>query len=284
MNSLEAELLSSREILPGQLLLAFRAPAVAAGAHAGQFVDLRVVDDSGLPRRTPFSLNTLDRTGGDVTLHVDLAARAVAPLGRLRTGDRVEMTGPLGRGYEVDPRTHHLLLVATGHGIAGVRALADEALAGGRRVVLLFGAPTAALVYPSSLLPEEIEYVVATGDGSLGHRGDVVDLVPEYEAWAGQAFASGPLPMLASLARLAAGRDGRLGVARLGRKRRVRSTPLGSPLHRRRSWLQLCLEQYVGCATGTCLGCVVAGVAEPQRTCREGPVFAPDEIAWEQPA
>ena len=50
--------------------------------------------------------------------------------------------------------------------MAGVRALADEALAAGRRVTLLFGAAGAAEVYPSSLLPDEVEYVVATDDGS----------------------------------------------------------------------------------------------------------------------
>ena len=37
---------------------------------------------------------------------------------------------------------------------------------------MLFGAATAAAeVYPSSLLPDEVEYVVATDDGSFGHHG-----------------------------------------------------------------------------------------------------------------
>ena len=129
------------------------------------------------------------------------------------------MLGPLGRPFEVDPRSRHLLLIAGGLGIAGVRMLADEAIRDGRQVVLLFGAASAAEVYPSSLLPDEVEYIVATDDGSLGQRGYVTDLVPDYEAWADQAFACGPAPMLAALARLAAGRRDRLGVAKLGRKR-----------------------------------------------------------------
>ena len=56
-------------------------------------------------------------------------------------------------------------------------------------MTLLFGARSSADVYPTSLLPDEVEYVVATADGSLGHRGSVLDLVLEYEAWADQAFA-----------------------------------------------------------------------------------------------
>src|SRR5262245_62294116 len=103
--------------------------------------------------------------------------------------------------------------------MAGFRSLADEALRDGRQVTLLFGAAGARDVYPSSLLPDEVEYVIATDDGSVGHHGFVTELVPDYEAWADQAFACGPAPMLAALARLAAGRRAGLGVGRLGRGR-----------------------------------------------------------------
>ena len=174
------------------------------------------------------------------------------------------MLGPLGRPFEVDPRNRHLLLIAGGLGIAGVRMLADEAIRDGRQVVLLFGAATASEVYPSSLLPDEVEYVVATDDGSLGHHGFVTDLVPDYEAWADQAFACGPAPMLAALARLAAGRRARLGVAKLGRKRGAgRADPPGSPAARRKAFLQVSMEQNMGCAVGACLGCVVMGAGRP---------------------
>jgi NAD(P)H-flavin reductase len=107
--------------------------------------------------------------------------------------------------------------------------------------------------------------------------------VPDYEAWADQAFACGPQPMLAALARLAATRRGRLGVARLGRKRGGgKSDPVGSPAARRKAFLQVSMEQNMGCAVGACLGCVVMSAAgTPQRVCREGPVFAAEEIAWE---
>jgi dihydroorotate dehydrogenase electron transfer subunit len=284
MRLLDAELLHAREILPDQWLQGYRAPWLASGATAGQFVHVRTPDWSGLVLRRPFSINTLDRTSGEVTIHFRITGKGTEALARMRPGDSVGMLGPLGRGFEVDPRSRHLLLIAGGLGMAGVRSLVDDAIAAGRQVVLAFGASTAAEVYPSSLLPDEVEYVVATDDGSLGHHGRVTDLVAEYEAWADQAFACGPEPMLAALARIAAGRDARLGVARLGRKRGQRAAPLGSPQARRASWLQVSMEQNMGCAVGACLGCVVMGVDGPQRVCREGPVFAPDEIAWPESA
>ena len=87
--------------------------------------------------------------------------------------------------------------------------------------------------------------------------------------------------MLARVAQLAAGRRARLGVAKLGRKRGAgKADPLGSTSARRKSFLQVSMEQTMGCAVGACLGCIVLGVEGPQRVCREGPVFAAEEIAW----
>src|SRR6185503_19227218 len=208
-----AELLDSREILPGQWLQEYRAPSLVAGARAGQFVHVRTGDYSGLVLRRPFSFNTIDPIAGTLTIHFRTIGRGTEWFTRLRPGDRVDMLGPLGRPFEVDSRTRHVLLVAGGLGIAGVRALADEAIRDGRQVTLLFGAARASEVYPSSLLPDEVEYVVATDDGF------VTDLVPDYEAWADQSFACGPQPMLRALAGLAASRRRRMGVASLGRKR-----------------------------------------------------------------
>jgi dihydroorotate dehydrogenase electron transfer subunit len=283
MRLVAAELVDSREILPSQWLQSFHAPALATGSRAGQFVHVRAGDWSGLVLRRPFSFNTIDAATGMITIHFRTVGRGTEWFTRLRPGDTIDMLGPLGRPFEVDPRSQHLLLIAGGLGIAGVRMLADEAIRDGRQVVLLFGAASAREVYPSSLLPDEVEYVVATDDGSMGHHGFVTELVTQYEAWADQAFACGPAGMLRALSAQAAGRRERLGVARLGRKRGGGKTPaIGSPQARRKAFLQVSMEQNMGCAVGACLGCVVMGVSgTPQRVCREGPVFASDEIAWE---
>ncbi len=283
MRLVESELVESREILPGQWLQSFHAPELASGSRAGQFVHIRTGDYSGLVLRRPFSINTADVATGIITIHFRTIGRGTEWFTRLRPGDPIDMLGPLGRPFEVDPRSRHLLLIAGGLGMAGIRSLADEAIRDGRQVTLLFGAASAREVYPTSLLPDEVEYIIATDDGSVGRHGYVTDLVPEYEAWADQAFACGPAGMLAALARLATGRRQRLGVAKLGRKRGAgRVDPIGSPAARRKAFLQVSMEQNMGCAVGACLGCVVMGVSgTPQRVCREGPVFASEEINWE---
>ena len=70
-----AELVESREILPGQWLQAFHAPDIASGSRAGQFVHVRTGDFSGMVLRRPFSLNTTDASTGIITIHFRVIGR-----------------------------------------------------------------------------------------------------------------------------------------------------------------------------------------------------------------
>ena len=283
MRPVGAELIERREILTGQWLASWHVPTIVSGARAGQVVHVRTVEAGGLPLRRPYPIATADAASGTMTIQLAGTGAAGRWVRGLRPGDRADMAGPLGRPFEVDPRSRHLLLVAESGSIASLRFLIDEAIRDVRSIVLLYGAASSGGVYPSSLLPDEVEYVVATADGSLGHHGRVVDLAIGYEAWADQAFAAGPPALLAELTRLAAGRRGRLGVANLGRKRGGgRPVPTGSAEARRKSFLQVGLDQSIGCAAGTCLGCVVPGRDGAVRVCREGPAFAADELDWGQ--
>ena len=117
-----------------------------------------------------------------------------------------------------------------------------------------------------------------------GHHGYVTDLIPEYETWADQAFACGPVGMLKVLAGQAAGRRQRLGVAKLGRKRGAGKGDAGR-IGRRRDARRSCRSRWNrtwAARSGRASGCVVvAASGPPLRVCREGPVFASEELDWE---
>jgi NAD(P)H-flavin reductase len=193
-------------------------------------------------------------------------------LARSRVGHQARFAGPFGSAVPLEPGGLHLLVVADLDGFARVRALVGEAIITGRRVALILGARSAAEVLPSSLLADEVEYVVVTRDGSLGHHGEPSDVVPDYEAWADQCVAAGSDGLVAGLVDLARGRDARLGVARLGRRPGRRSTRGAATRTRPRDWLQVVLEHRQGCLLGVCLGCAVATRDGIVRACREGPV------------
>jgi len=273
----EADLLESREVLPGRGWQTWRAPTIARSLVPGQYLYLHHPRPAGL-LLPALPVAGFDRVAGTVSVLLDDSVQG-GSLATARAGETARFEGPLGRGFAIDARSRFLLVVTDATGFARVRAIADEAVASGRQVTVLLEAPSVAAVFPSSLLPDEAEYVVATSDGSLGHRGSARELLPAYEAWADQCFAAGSAELLGTLARAAAGRDQRMGVARLGRRRNRRSDPRDHD-RRRRAWLQLALPHPVGCALGVCAGCVTAGREGHVRICREGPAFASDELHW----
>ena len=248
-----AELVGSREILRDQWLQTYHAPDLVSGARAGQFVHVRTGDYSGMVLRRPFSYNTMDPAAGTLTIHFRTIGRGTEWFTHLRAGDRVEMLGPLGRPFEVDPRSQHLLLIAGGLGMAGIRALADEAIRAGRDVTLLFGGATAHDVYPSSLLPDEVEYVVATDDGSVGRQALVTELLATELDRAPNAtiYACGPPAMLDAVRALCSER--------------------GVPA-------QLAMESGMACGFGACFGCVVPTRNGYVRLCVDGPVLDAAEL------
>jgi dihydroorotate dehydrogenase electron transfer subunit len=178
----------------------------------------------------------------------DVRGRGTALLAEKRAGDTLPVFGPLGKGYLLHARTQNVLLVAGGLGIAAVVALADDAIKDGKSVTLIQGARSASKLMPPEMLPQEVEAISATDDGSIGHHGYVTDLLPQYLPWADQVFACGPNAMFASMA----------DVVRQARSRKP---------------VQALMEERMGCGTGVCYGCAVFTRRGVRLVCKDGPRF-----------
>jgi len=192
--------------------------------------------------------------GEDFAILYEILGLGTQWLSQRRPGDSIFVYGPLGRGYAVRRSAGNLLLVAGGIGVAPLVWLAEEQVAIGRKVTLIQGARSASSLFPAHLLPPEVEVVVATDDGSAGHRGLVTDLVSEYLSWADQVFACGPKAMSRALADL---------------MRRFE----GEGARRRRKPVQVLLEEVMPCGTGICYGCAVMTQRGVRLVCKDGPRF-----------
>ena len=190
--------------------------------------------------------------GAEWSILYDVVGRGTAWLSRRKPGDRVYCWGPLGVGYEIDRAAHNVLLVAGGIGVAPLVWLAEDAVAARKNVTMVIGARSSEHVYPSRLLPEEVEVVVTTDDGSAGRKGLATEPFSELLEWCDQAFACGPAPMFRSMAEVV-------------RKSRVRRP------------VQALLEERMGCGTGICYGCAVEvrrrGGRQMKLVCKDGPRF-----------
>jgi dihydroorotate dehydrogenase electron transfer subunit len=261
----------SHERLYGKTFLTwFAAPEIARDATPGQFVMLRCVDAgtgseallpaSGLPSDPllprAMSIHRVRRAGSDLEWSVlyDVVGRGTAWLSERRAGDSVFCWGPLGRGFEVESNTRHVLLVAGGIGVAPLVWLADVAVQQERSVALVLGGRSEAQIFPTSHLPPEVEVTVMTEDGSVARRGLATEAFGDQLEWCDQAFVCGPNPMFAAMAEI------------------VRSRRLRRPV-------QVLLEERMGCGTGICYGCAVETRRHGMRlVCKDGPMFELREI------
>jgi dihydroorotate dehydrogenase electron transfer subunit len=232
--------------------------------------------------RRPFSIADRYRDEQDRDL-ICVISRNIGPgtayLDRLRVGDRLNISGPLGRGFDLSRIDRPLLLVGGGVGIPPLLYLARVlSQSGATRVTAVFGATTAGFVplrvtadpdkhglaSPCVDLPgnASIRTAITTDDGTLGLHGRVTDAIERLAA-----SHSGDAPLV-----FACGPDGMLRAV-------AKQT-------RRLGWeCQLCIEKNMGCGLGTCLSCVTR-VYDPSRstgwrwglTCTEGPVFERDRL------
>lgn len=241
-------------------LLTFTAPdEITSAVRAGHFVNVlpherRVYDP---PLRRPFSVYSVDAGQGVMTVLVRPYGRGSGWIAERPVGTEIDVMGLLGNAFEVNPRSRHLLMVAGGVGAAPLLLLSREAVAKGMSVTYLLGAQSEAMLLDAAELPSEVEYVVATEDGSAGHQGYVTDLVPNYLQWADQVFSCGPTPMFHSL------------------RQQVLANRIGT-----HPPVQVSVERTMACGVGACLGCMVETKRGMKTSCVDGPVFDMDFLRW----
>lgn len=256
------------KISPDYFELAFAFPELARLAQPGHFVTLTPIQNGPPLLRRPFSIQRVS-PDGEVRLLVKIVGAGTRALAELRPGQTVDVLGPLGAGvFQVSPQTTRPIFVAGGVGIAPFLFLADRLRdRPDLRPALIFGGRGAAdLVTRERFEALGLDCRYTTEDGSLGRRGLVTDelraRLADSPAEATEVFACGPLPMLRAVALLC----------------REVAVPC-----------QVSLESQMACGLGSCRGCVVPTISDPtghgipyQRVCYEGPVFAANQIVWEE--
>ena len=250
----KARVKSISELMPGTRLVWLDAPAIAEVARPGQFVMVRCGEDHDPLLRRPLSIHKTDDSGG-VALLFEVVGRGTLWLSQRALGDCVDLMGPLGNGFSVEPAAENLLLVAGGIGIAPLAFLGEMAVVMGKRVTMLPGAQTAALLYPADHLSQISIVEGTTDDGSAGMKGLVTSLIDEYIGRADQVFACGPAAMYQSMARL----DCLRGKS-----------------------VQVSLEERMACGLGACYGCTVKTKKGLKQVCHDGPVFELSDLVWQE--
>lgn len=233
------------------------------------FVMIKTVDKGNDPfLRRPFSIACVSCEKGFFDVIYRVSGRGTSLLALKKRGERLNVIGPLGKGFEFPGHLKTLCLVAGGIGIAPLISL-YQAIKGFKTTKgLFFWGVTSKNdlidfneIYPG-LAP--FEFKISTEDGSSGKKGNVVDLFVEFheeKTMGNLAIAAcGPVKMLSALHRLCAEHEALLYVS---------------------------IESKMACGQGYCMGCAVpasettGGDAEKYlKVCQDGPVFEAGCIDW----
>ena len=243
--------LENRVLNKDHRMLILKAPKLAALARPGQFAELST--DGATLLRKPLSVAFADEKKGELTFVFRVVGEGTKALSLASKGSTIDVIGPLGNGFSSE--CGKALLVGGGVGTPPLYFLASFLKKAGKDVEVFLGARDKADLL---LMPEfgalGLKPVLATDNGSAGIKGTVVTALEGSEIAKGtKLYACGPLPMLKALAVFA----DKKGLE-----------------------LEVCMEAYMGCGLGVCVGCVIPTEKGMLRVCKEGPVFSAKEIIW----
>jgi dihydroorotate dehydrogenase electron transfer subunit len=250
-----AEIVARREF--GKLVelrLEMGAPVVA---DPGQFFHVRC-EKPGLVLRRPYSL--AGANGSTASIMVREVGAGSAWLCAAEVGQKLDIMGPLGRGFVIAGEGRHVL-IAGGTGVAPMIFLASRLRERGMEATLFWGVESEDKYRGlAGELEKEFDLRLATMDGSAGTAGNVIDLLEETGTEdLERIYACGPRRMLAAIAES------------------INSTALAE--------VQVCMEERMACGVGACRGCVVPSSSPDGAylaACADGPVFWGRELDWER--
>lgn len=249
-----SRIISQDLLAPDIYSLWLSADEIAAQAKPGQFISV-YCNDSGriLPR--PISICEIDRERGALRIVYRIAGKGTAEFAGMEPGETLEILGPLGNGFPMEEiRGKRVFLMGGGIGIPPMVQTAREAEAD---VTVIAGYRNSDIFLKEELAANG-RLVIATEDGSVGTKGNVMDAVRENSLQADVIFACGPTPML----------------------RAIKAYALEHQMI-----CYLSMEERMACGIGACLACVCKSKevdhhsnVKNKRICKDGPVFLSTEV------
>lgn len=248
-----AIVLSQAEIAPA-IFDMWIETSLAAQAKPGQFIAVFPKDKSTLLPR-PISICEVREDRKALRIVYRVAGQGTAEFSGYQAGDSIAILGTLGNGFPLEKgEGRKVFLMGGGIGVPPILELAKQ-LNADKMVVVGYRDS-------NTFLREDFEQIarvyIATEDGSVGTKGNVMNAIEENGIEADVIFACGPMPMLRAIKAYAAQKGIKAYIS---------------------------LEEHMACGVGACLGCVVStkevdhhSHVNNARICTDGPVFDAEDV------
>lgn len=255
---LEARVLEARPLNPQTVVLTLEAPQIACLAEPGQFV--AIACDHYLRRPIGIMQSDHERT---IRVGIRRQGQGSSWIADRQAGDRLQLLGPLGRGFDLNYR--HIITVGGGTGVFPLFFVQQVCRERGIDALAVCGYRSR----QESVLADAYSQLgcrtlFAADAGDLDIAGNAADALVQVLETLDQRdnlaiLTCGPRLMMQQVAGIA----GRFGLP-----------------------CQVSLEERMACGIGVCLVCACQVQPEAgqdtayRRCCVEGPVFAAEEVVW----
>ena len=257
-----AKLIKKEEIIKDVYKFSVQAGEIVKLSKPGNFIEIRVSNQTEPFLRRPISIYNLDKENGILEFIFQVKGKGTNLLAQKEVGDEIDIIGPLGFGTFKLQDYNKIAIIGGGIGIFPLYELSKQAKEQGKKVDCYLGFRNKDFV----MLEKEFKNVtdnltITTDDGTYAKKGFAINYLIEdmkkekYDC----IYACGPIPMLRAIQQYA--NDNNINA-------------------------QISLEEKMGCGLGVCLGCAVKTAKSSKEApeyfhvCKGGPVFNARDVEF----
>ncbi|MGX7112440.1 dihydroorotate dehydrogenase electron transfer subunit [Gemella cuniculi] len=219
----------------------------------GQFVNIKVGNGHEFLLRRPISICEINKEEKKFVMIYRIEGAGTLKISELKNGDKVDVLGPLGKGYDVYTleKNQTALLVGGGIGVPPLYELAKQFKKQGIKTIHILGFNNKKDVFYEEKFTELGDTYIATADGSYGECGFVTDVIRDKKITYDKYYSCGPFAMLKALTKMDEEKIGYIS-----------------------------LEERMACGVGACYACICEKQdGSISRVCYDGPVYNSKDIA-----
>lgn len=213
---------------------------------AGQFYMLKLDGQTLLPR--PISI--CEKEGNEISFLYAVVGKGTQEYSKLRAGEKIALTGPLGNGFNLEENLGKVAIVAGGIGTAPMVEVAKRLREKNSKEIIDVYAGFRDDVYLIKELEEYANKVeITTNTGKHGHKGFVTEIFKpeEYDT----VLCCGPEVMMKAVVEMCKAKKVKIYVS---------------------------MEKHMACGVGACLVCTCKTKDGYKRSCKDGPIFDGDYV------
>lgn len=249
---------SQRQLAPRIFEMVLAGELVNEMKQPGQFLHIKAPRADLLLRR-PISLNQIDPVKQTCTIIYRTEGDGTKAFAQLKAGDKLDVMGPLGNGFDLSglKSGDTAFVVGGGIGVPPLYELSKRLIEKNIQVVHFLGFASKEVIYYAAEFQALGKTRFATDDGTFGLQGNVGNLLLAEKQQPDAIFACGNNGLLKTVEQLYPQLDN----------------------------IQLSLESRMACGMGACYACVVH-LADDEtglksaKVCEDGPVFKAGKVVF----